>query len=184
MAIYDLPKMIDVNGEKRLIRADFRPCLDIILAFEDKNLTETEKISVMLEILFVKPKFAPDDLQNAVTAAVRFLNGGATTIAETSSTDRLYSWTKDANFIFSGIDRVLGYSCRSCAFLHWWEFLAAFNDMGECGFSRILHMRIGAKRGTLTKSERREFSENREIYSLKSMEEIEKEREFIKKLNF
>ena len=41
---YDLPRSLEVDGEEREIRSDFRPVLDIITALNDLELTEREKV--------------------------------------------------------------------------------------------------------------------------------------------
>ena len=42
--------------------------------------------------------------------------------------------------IAPAIDAVLGYSCRRCDYLHWWEFIGAYSSIGR-GFLCV----IGAK---------------------------------------
>jgi hypothetical protein len=37
-SIYDLPEILEVSGKNYVIRADFRPCIDIMTVFEDKSL--------------------------------------------------------------------------------------------------------------------------------------------------
>lgn len=171
MSIYDLPQKLNVQSRDYKIRSDFRPCLDIFTAFEDEELTELEKCRVAYEILYIeKPpvKF----YEEALKQAYRFLNGGGMIKGE-SKNSRLFSWNKDSTYIFSGVDKTLGFSSRRTDYLHWWEFLAAFMDISEGMFSIILHLRQSKRKGKLTKEERQYWADNKSLLELKQSTETE-----------
>ncbi len=164
--MHELPTKIKINDKEYEIRHDFRPCLDIMIMFENVNLTENEKLRGMLDILFIDEVSLCNE---TVRSAVEFLDLG--TIYDNnkngSHSDRFYSWKQDRQYIFSAIDRVLGFSCRRCEYLHWWEFMGAFMEIGECTFSTIVHLRKQKQKNKLTKEEREYWAENRDILELK-----------------
>ena len=104
-----------------------------VIAFEDPELTGLEKQAVMLENLYPEQ---PTDPTAACEIAVRFLNGGSETgEGEEDEPLRLYSFSKDAGFIFSAFRQTHGIDLET-AELHWWKFLALFMDLGaETTFS-------------------------------------------------
>ena len=52
MHSWDLPLTLTVGGKSYGIRTDFRPCLDIMTAFNDANLDDAGKYQVMVDILY------------------------------------------------------------------------------------------------------------------------------------
>lgn len=162
--MFDLPKHLNINGSAHPIKSDFRDVLRIMLMFEDRELTNSEKMAIMLEMLY---ESVPPDAEQAMRQAAWFIDGGVESIGgKGKDYGRLYSWEQDKIYLFSGIDKVLGYSSRSCKYLHWWDFLGAMMEMGECMFSHIVHMRRAKKENKLTKEERKQWSENPAMYEL------------------
>lgn len=163
-----LPTAIKIKGREYAIRHDFRPCLDIILMFEDVDLTDVEKVQGMIEILFEEE---PPMCEETILEAVKFLDMETDSNSGTStgSSDRLFSWTQDSNYIFSAVDKVLGFSSRRCEYLHWWEFMGAFMEIGECTFSTIIYMRKQKKKGKLSKEEKEYWAENRKMFELQKL---------------
>lgn len=166
---FSLPTSIEIEGREFPIRSDFRPALEILMAFEDQELTIEEKFFVLLKILYVD-NIPPTHQQQAVELGVLFLNMNDTSSAgESSAPDlgRLYSWKHDARFIFSAVDKVLGYSSRSCEYLHYWDFIGAFMELGECTFSTLVHYRRLKKLGKMKKEDWDWWRENKHIAELK-----------------
>ncbi len=154
-----LQTSINVAGREYKIRHDFRPCLDIMIMFEDLDLTDNEKMVGMLRIIYEDENVPLCD--ESVEKAVRFLNmGNGPSRGRSANYGTLYTWSQDSIYIFAAIDRVLGYSSRRCEYLHWWEFMGAFLEIGECTFSNIVHLRKQKKKGKLTKEEKEYWNEN------------------------
>lgn len=165
-SIGTLPTSITIKGREYAIRHDFRFCLDIILMFEDVDLTDAEKVQGMIEILFEED---PPMCEETILEAVKFLDMGMESGTGIGASDRMFSWTQDSNYIFSAIDKVLGFSSRRCEYLHWWEFMGAFMEIGECTFSTIIYMRKQKKKGKLTKEEKEYWAENRKMFELQQL---------------
>lgn len=177
MSIYNLPSEITLRGERHKIRCDFRPIFDILIAFEDNDLSAEEKLYIMLDILYIdKPK--QELIQDAVVEGLKFINLGQENEDGEGSNQRLLSYKQDAIYIFSAVDGQLGYSSRRCDFLHWWEFMGAFMNIGECFLSTLMHQRKLKLEG---KHDKKWWHENRQIAELKSTKK--EEDEILKLLN-
>jgi hypothetical protein len=178
-----LPETIDISGEIYKINSDFRTCLKIIMAFEDETLTGYEKQIILLSNLY---QTVPANTQYAISQANLFLNGGKSDSDEGGDgSPRLYSFIKDANFIFAAFRQTHGIDLQK-ADLHWWEFLALFMDLGgETTFSNLIGLRKRVKNGTATKEERQAAHDMGEAFEIpepdtRTFDEKEKEREFMR----
>jgi hypothetical protein len=119
------------------------------MAFEDNDLTPQEKQIILLSMLYPT---IPPDTQIAIEKANLFLNGGE--IGEVKDGPRLYSFSKDANFIFSAFKQTHGIDLDT-AQLHWWKFLALFMDLGsETTFCQLTALRNRLATGKASKEEK------------------------------
>jgi len=169
MSILYLPEELEVGSKKYKINSDFRPCTSILEIFEKNDLTEQEKVEVMVGILY-EDEIPDSYFIEAAEKAVWFLNCGidnGTSSGGGVDYGRLYSWEQDARFIIPSIDRVLGFSSRRAEHLHWWEFIGAFMEVGECTFTTLVHQRKLKKTGKQTKSDKEWWMENKDIAELK-----------------
>ena len=87
-----------IEGVEYAINTDFRAAIRVILAFEDDELTGVEKQAVMLQNMYPK---MPENIQEAARLANKFLNGGEENTEDGERPMRLYSFAKDANYIFA-----------------------------------------------------------------------------------
>lgn len=161
-----LPNAIGIDENVYKIRPDYRTCIRIILAFEDSELTKTEKVAVLLQNLYCE---MPSDIAAATKKGIRFLDCGSERAGNTDiEPERRYSFAQDEKYIYAGVDRVLNGRLSRGELVHWWEFCNAFMDLPEnCTMSRILYYRIQHAKGALTKEERRFYNENRDMLELK-----------------
>lgn len=147
------PTAVRMQGRIYPINADFRNCLRIMLAFEDDGLMPHEKQEVMLQLLY---KERPPDDMEACRKAVLFLDCGETTDDGAGEPGpRLYSFTKDAKYIYSAIRQTHGVDLETVDFLHWWKFCWMFLDLREdTTFQVMVSLRRKRAEGKLTKEER------------------------------
>ena len=175
------PTQAEVAGEVYHLNTDYRTCIRIIQAMEDVNLTELEKQSILLCLLYQE---VPKDIPVAVEKAVLFLNCGEK--KEIEGGERVYSFRQDDRYIFAAVDKVLQGRISKGESVHWWEFVSAFMEMPEdCVMSRILYYRSRKNCGKLTKEEREVWAKNRELFELKeeqTREEQQKEALFLERL--
>ncbi len=182
-----LPETVEVGGRSYPINTDFRACLKTIMACEDGELTGYEKSLVILTNLFDE---IPDDLDAALEKAQWFLDGGEVRQEQTEERlqPRVYSFSKDANFIFAAFRQTHGIDLQT-ANLHWWTFIALFMDVGgDTTFSQLTALRKRVKTGKATKEEREAARELGDIFEiadteLRTLEDLEAEDEFMKALN-
>lgn len=165
--IYDLPKQLVVDGEPLDIRSDFRTALDIITALSDPNLSDREKEQVFLKILYVEPYKILNRIE-ALEKGMWFLSGGEDDGPDSKSKPQLMDWEQDFRLIVSPVNRVLGYECRERDYLHWWTFLGAYMEIGECTFSTVCRIRAKqVKHQKLEKYEKDYLRDNYDIIHLK-----------------
>ena len=75
--IYDLPTSLSVCGAEYEIRSDFRAVLDIIIALNDVELTDNEKMLVALSIFYPEFDEMPSEhCREARRQCFWFINGG------------------------------------------------------------------------------------------------------------
>lgn len=181
----ELPTSVTIADTEYQIETDFRTCLKIIMAFEDNSLTSYEKQIVLLVNLY---SVVPNDIQSALEQANWFLNGGkekSTDEGDEEANPRVYSFAKDANFIFAAFRQTHGIDLQT-AKLHWWSFLALFMDLGQdTTFCQLTALRKRLKTGKATKEERATAREMGEMVDLpeldmRTLDEKEREAEFMR----
>jgi len=179
----ELPGHVIVNGKPVAINTDFKSCLKTILAFEDNELTPQEKYQVLLSNLYTE---RPENAREALEKGLWFLNGGSNQKANDDAQPRIYSFEKDANYIFAAFRQTHGIDLYNAASLHWWVFLALFMDLGsETTFCQLASLRKRVKTGKATKEERaiaREMDDAFDISEIdtRTLDEKEQEREFMR----
>lgn len=166
--VWELPTAVEVAGEMLDIRSDFRAILDIVIALNDPDLDDREKARVILEIFYIDAQTAAKSLQEAVDMAMWFISCGEND-PEGGSKSRsghvYYDWQKDFKLIIAPINRVLGGEARSMEYLHWWSFISAYYEIGDCAFAHVVSIREKIKKGKkLEKWEREQVRENPELY--------------------
>ena len=170
-----------IDGKVYELNTDFRNCLKIILAFEDDELLDFEKAEIMLRNLYGEN--IPKNTDEAIRKAIYFLDCGEEDEEKkvgTSNSTRLYSFTKDAKYIYSAIKQTHGIDLESIEYLHWWKFVYLFLDLNpECFFFFFFDLRNKKKKGKLSKEERRLYIQLYDILELndkpKFTEEEQKE---------
>lgn len=182
--IDELPKTVAIGDREYPINTDFRTCLKIIMAFEDNDLTPQEKQIVLLSNLYPT---MPTDIEGAMRQAQWFLDGGRTAGDDTQgeSSPRVYSFSKDANYIFAAFRQTHGIDLQKSE-LHWWEFLALFMDLGQdTTFCQLVGLRRRLKTGKASKEEKAAAREMGDLIDVpeiddRSLEEKEAEEEFLR----
>ena len=103
-----LPTTLKVDNIDYEIRTDYRDILVIMQACMDDELTDMEKIMVVLSILF-KDKI-PKSTGTAYEKALWFLDGGQIQSEQSSQNQsmrpQLYDWEQDEQIIFSAINNL------------------------------------------------------------------------------
>ncbi len=172
-----LPTAVEIDGIVYDLNSDFRTCLEIILAFEDPDLTNHEKQMVMLQLLY---REIPGNIPEACRLAVKFLDCGDDQKDAGDSDNgigRLYSFEQDAKYIYSAIKQSHGVDLETVEYLHWWKFSYMFLDLREeCFFHRIINLRRNLKLGKLSKEEKELYVRIQNIVDLPEIRTQEERR--------
>lgn len=166
---YTLPKTVFVGGREYSIRSDYRAILDICEVLTDPELSNEEKADVMLYIFY--PEFADmptKDWQEAAKQCIWFINCGENERRQRPA-PKLMDWSQDFRYIAAPINRVLGKEIREMEYLHWWTFISAYYEIGDCLFAQIVRIRnLKAKGKPLDKTDQEWYRDNRELVDLKT----------------
>lgn len=165
--IFDLPTSVEVNGTEYEIRSDYRDILTIFEALSDPNLTEQDKAEAMLDIFY--PAFSEmpqSDYEEAIRQCVKFMNCGEEQLAEKRG-PKLMDWHQDFPLIVAPINRVLNKEVR-VEKVHWFTFISAYQEIGECTFSQVVSIRSKKAKGKkLDKAEQEFYKQNRNLIDFK-----------------
>lgn len=165
--MYDLPKSLLVCGSEYEIRSDFRAVLDVCTALSDNELSDQEKTLVLLQIMYPTfPTMPPEHYQEAVQQCFWFMNCGGRE-DQTRKAPKLVDWEHDFQYIVAPINRVVGQEIRSIEYMHWWTFISAYYEIGDCTFAQIVRIRDKKSRGKpLDKADQEWYRRNRSMVDL------------------
>ena len=167
--IYDLPTSVEVGGEEREIRWDFRVILDIMAAMTDEDLDNTSKVVAIVDMFYPDAdSISMNDYQEAMDRCVWFIQCGNKGDTRKSA-PKLMDWDQDFQHIVSPINRVIGREIRGPEKLHWWTFISAYNEIGDCYFAQIVRIRNQKAKGKkLDKFDQEFYRENRQAIDIKT----------------
>lgn len=181
MTGWALPTALEVGGQRFAVRSDFRAVLDALAALNDTALPEQARCLAFLQIFYPDWQHLPD-ANEALRQAMTFINMGQPVPEHQPRRPELVHWDTDVQLIAPAVDKVLGYSCRRCAYLHWWDFVGAFQNIGEGLFASVVNIRSKRLKGQkLDKAEREFARENADLIGSTSHLSAAEE-EFFKRL--
>lgn len=164
---WELPQSVEVQGASYPIRTDYRCILDILTDLSDPEADEQERALAVLIGLY--PDFddmPPEHYEDALNEGVRFINCDSGDAPHKSP--RLVDWEQDYSLMIAPINRVVGREVRSLEYMHWWSFLAAYNEIGDCTLAQVVRIRDHLARGkALDKSDREWYRKNRHLVDFK-----------------
>ena len=161
--MYELPTRLMVCGTEYEIRSDYRAALDICAALSDSELSDEDKAFVVLAIFY--PAFAEmpqEHYREAIERCFWFINCGDE--QQNRPAPKLMDWEQDFRYIVAPINRVVGREIRAVEYCHWWSFVSAYYEIGDCLFAQIVRIRDKKARGKpLDKEEQKFYRENRHM---------------------
>lgn len=168
-----LPTAIKIAGKNYRIKTDYRDILRIVAAFNDDELTDSEKIYVCLKQLYIDFDAIPtEQFETAYKSAMAFLD------CNMKSSDRpgpkLINWEKDEPLVFPAINKVAGFEVRSVKYMHWWTFIGYFQGIDAndtWGFILTIRQKR-AKHKKLEKHEQAFFSANTALCLVDEVQDI------------
>jgi len=164
-----LPTKIRVNNSIYDINYDYQTIIRIILAFEDIELTKEEQLYIMVKNIY-KDEIPSEDFEEACLQAIKFINCGKEYNEFKHSKNRVYSFQKDANYIFTGINSTHHIDIEEKPNTHWWKFMSFFMDMSpDCMFGEITYYRKRKLEGKLTKDEKKQYEKIKDLVELEEV---------------
>lgn len=124
----------------------------------------------------------PANIKAAVDEMLKFIHCGE--VEEYGKPDKkpIMNWNKDFPMLVAPINRVVGYDIRSVDYMHWWTFVSAYMEIGECTFQTVVGIRNKKQRGKkLEKWEEEFYNENRSKVDL-GVDFSNEEEKFLKDL--
>lgn len=163
---WSLPTSTTINGKTVEFNADFRNIIQIMIILTEPNLLEEERIEIALEMFYNSSEYK-DDISTAIEEMYAFISQCDDDTTPTNKKP-LYNWEKDFDIICAPVNKNLGFDCRGKEFLHWWTFLSAFMEMGECTLNTYMGIREKLNNGKrLEKYEEKIYRDNRNKILLK-----------------
>lgn len=167
--MWDLPLSVETNGRKYFIRnkCDYRVVLDVISALNDEELEMHQRLQCAL-VIFYENDVHQDDVEFVILEMFKIINLGEELDENETPKPQVMDWKHDFNHIAPPISRVLGYSVREKNnYTHWFDFIGAYMEIGECTFSNIVSIRNKKIKGKkLEKWEQEFYRENKKIIDL------------------
>ena len=168
-----LPQTLEVCNKPYAIRSDFRDILIIISAYNDKDLSDQEKVFVCLNRIFKDFGTMPKDKDTyaaALKAATEFME---CRLSSDKPSPKVVNWDKDEQLIFPAINKVAGMEVRAVPYMHWWTFLGYFQAIDrEDLWGVVLTIRQKKAMGKkLEKHEKDFLAANHDLCSMESAED-------------
>lgn len=176
MNVWIFPTSLTIGGVEYEIRTDYRVVLDLLMALNDPELSDSDdkmssyvKCRVILEIMFPDCDNIPQEhIQEALDKVAEFIDMG---IGDDSKKPKTMDWEQDAPIIIPGINKVLNKEIRAEKYMHWWTFLGAYMEIGEGLFSTVVHIRQKKAKGKLEKWENDFYKQNKALVDFKKIEQ-------------
>lgn len=173
---WELPTSIEIDGISYAIRTDFRAVLDVLTAMSDPDLFlpdayDQEKAYIRMDTLLQimvedYENLPPEKLGEACEAVIEFIDCGMKDDGKRKP--HTMDWQQDAQIIIPAINRVQGTEIRALPYLHWWTFLGAYMEIGECLFAQVVHIRQKKQNHQkLEKWENDFYNQNKDIIDLR-----------------
>lgn len=164
---YSLPKSVNIAGSEYEIRSDYRAALDICAALSDVDLNEHERAEALLTIFYPGFEEMPEShYAEAIEKCFWFIRGGEE--ERDTKQPQLVSWAQDFSLICPPVNRILGKDIRGEEYVHWWTFLSAYMEIGDCFFAQVVSIRAKKAKGRKFDKQDREFyRQNRDLIEIK-----------------
>lgn len=167
---HTLPKQAVIDDVEYEIQYDFRAVLDIMSVMNDAEISDYERARTCLKVFY--PDYDEMPLAShdeAIEFLFWFISGGNDNSQEKKQQMKLMDWEQDFSLMVSPINRVIGFDVRATEELHWWTFLAAYYEIGDCFFAQVVSIRKKRASGKkLDKSEEAFYRANQHIIEIKT----------------
>jgi hypothetical protein len=184
--IDDLPTSVEIDGVNYNISSNFRSYIKLELIMNDSDLTEVEKLYIILQIFYGDQKI--NNLQKAVDAVLWMYRGGEEITKREEEEHEgdhiapkpIYDFNYDADLIYAAFLTQYNIDLNSIEYMHWWKFRALLRGLSEeSRFSKVLFYRTVKITSDMTKEQKKFYREMKRIHGLPdNRTEEDKEAEF------
>lgn len=164
------------NYKGYLIRTDFRIGMQIISCLKDEELTQEERYSISLNLLYGNS--VPQDTKLAFKGLMWFLNLGEEDdeiIKSNSKQKDVMDFEIDSSRIYSGFMSVLGIDL-SKEKMHWFKFRYLLLELIKCHLSNVIDIRTQDTKD-MSPKQKTELNRLKKLYSINKKEELERQKE-------
>lgn len=158
-----LPKTLTIDGKRYKIRTDYRNVLRIFEAFADENLSDSDKLLVCLQRMYVDFRLIPrSKYKEAYEQIYWFIGCGKP--EEKRPPVKIFDWIKDEPILFPAVNKIAGKEVRETPYVHWWTFMGYFDSVDpESLFGTVLSLRQKKMKGKKLEKHEREFINNNKV---------------------
>lgn len=165
-----LPKTLLVGGVEYPIETDFRNILVILVAMNDPDYSDQEKMYIAMRRLYRDGlEDIPEEFINEAARQVQWFIDCGQKYDEKRPSPRVIDWEQDEAILFPAVNKVAGMETRALPYLHWWTFMGYFMEIENGTFSMVLGIRQRRGQGKRLEKWEQEFYRNN-----KSMCDIKK----------
>jgi hypothetical protein len=186
--MYELPTSVEVGGKNHPIRkdGDYRMILDCMVALDDDELEEKERILSSIAIFYEEIQsiedifkvFEQSEIKEATEKMFEFIQCGEDQSDGYKSNIKLVDWEQDEKIICSAINKVAECEIRLQPYIHWWTFISYYMGVGESVLSTVIAIRDKIARGKkLEKWETKFKNDNPNYFKWKKDIKAQKEAE-------
>ena len=167
---------VDADGIQ--ISPDYRNMVQFELVLHDDGLTEQEKVSEGLLLLYPgysgemddngNPCRIPEDLEKAIQYLSWFyLRGHTPGQGGRKSSSRAYDFEQDFGMIYAAFAQAYHIRLAECEYMHWWEFMTLLEGLPDTTLmARVMRWRtVDVSR--MSKDERAHVMSMRKVFALK-----------------
>lgn len=171
------------NYNGYLIRTDFRIGIQMSLCLDDPDLTDIEKHSICINLLFGE---GVPEYKTAINGITWFLQCGQekdnsesiNTEPNITNSSQPFDFDEDGYKILTAFKRAYSIDLKTCK-LHWFEFISMLSDLGDCFFNTVVDYRT-ADTSKMDKETAKFYNKMKERFAIKE-KLSEEERQAISK---
>ncbi len=167
------------------INTDFRIGIQVSQCVQDEELTESERFSTALGLVF--SGVAPSTIEEALECLNWYMTGFSHDNIKGGKAQNIMDWDIDQWRIYSAFKSQYNIDLNADN-LHWFSFMGMLANLEECSFTRVMEIRQKKITSKMSPEEKKALKEAKKIYALKtpdnlSAEEKEKEQEALAEFN-
>lgn len=177
---FSLPHTFYFNNKGYEVRDNFKNWIKLSLLYDDRTLSDEDKVFIAINLIFVNPKEILADIEqekikivDVFTAINLFFNCGEEKKTE-SSEKRCFDFKQDWSYIYSAFMQQYKIDLNEEK-LHWFKFIGLFKSLSqETEFVKIIGYR-GTDINKLPKEQKKFYRKMKEKYALKDEYAISEE---------